>query len=188
MSDITENSTPADLRAYAERKAAEANEAKAEAEKGRQAQKELAFVKAGVSTDTPLAQLALSNYTGELDAASITAYVTELGLGTPAPAAEQETETAPDPTAELVQAHLAREQAATAAASDPNLAEQKPKPAWEAAMEGFNEGLQTGKTRDQAAAKALGGIVEGRLNGDTSQVWTGHNEEDLAAARAFDRN
>jgi hypothetical protein len=60
-------------------KARQAKKASAEAEEAAAAKRELAFVKAGVDTDSPLGKLLLKGYSGELTAEAIKAEAISVG-------------------------------------------------------------------------------------------------------------
>jgi hypothetical protein len=72
--------TPKELRDAYDRAKAERDAAREEAEAGRKAQRELAFLKAGIPTETPVAKLFVSSYSGEMDSDAIKAAWSELGV------------------------------------------------------------------------------------------------------------
>jgi len=70
---MSETETPADLRDALER-------AKAEAAEGQAAKRELAFIKAGIDTSTPMGSLFTRAYDGEIDADAIKAAAVKDGV------------------------------------------------------------------------------------------------------------
>ena len=89
--------SPADLREQIDEARAETErqvaEAKAETER---VQRELAFVKAGVNTDTPAGQIFFKGYDGDLDPEAIRSTAATMNLTTPSPTPPLEGPPAPE--------------------------------------------------------------------------------------------
>lgn len=134
--------------------AKDGNAARAEAEAAR---RELAFVKAGVDTDSKLGKLLLKTYEGELTSEAIRTEALELG-------AIKETSTESETTAsdeEQAQSRARRDLATESGAAsqeteDPRVSAQK---AFRAAMDG-------GDTRETAAGAAFAEMLKGAHRGD----------------------
>lgn len=84
--DLTQKDTPVirELRKDAKQAKKARAEANAKAEEAERLRRELAFVKAGIETDSRLGQMLFKSYDGELTAEAIKSFAAEVGLATPA--------------------------------------------------------------------------------------------------------
>lgn len=120
----------------------EGRKAKVEAE---QAKRELAFVKAGVDTDTKLGQLLLKTYEGDLTAEAIKAEAMEIGaIKTEAPAP-------PTTPASLDEQTQSRERQGLA--QEPDVQTDQGQDPYQVAHKGFEEKMAKGMTRERAAGE-----------------------------------
>ena len=129
------------------------------------AQKELAFIRAGVDPSTSkVADLFYKTYEGELDTDAIQAGAAELGLTeAPAPA---------DPTLESDLAAVVATGESTA--GDPNIADPTP-PSGDPAEEGmkaFSEAVQAGVPSEIASTEYFNSVVGAAAQGDSRAIWT----------------
>lgn len=138
------------------RAADEGRAAKAEAAK---LQRELAFAKAGVDTDSKLGQMLFKTYEGDLDVEAIKAEAAEIGIGQPAP-----TPPAEDP-AERAQT---RERSNLASeVGTPHSHEANP---YTLAESAFKEAKRNGDPTDIAFGAALAHIFEAAQRGDSRVI------------------
>lgn len=137
------------------RKAAEAGRtARQEADL---AKKELAFVKAGINTDTKPAQALLRSYDGDLTTEAIQAEAREWSLlETPAPAEK------PDYSAEAEQQEL-RDQVNTGEPAPDTKPEVSPV---EQAFKDFHKDREAGKSQTEATNQVIGKIIKAAAMGD----------------------
>jgi hypothetical protein len=138
------------------RKAAEAG--KAARQEADLAKKELAFVKAGINTDTKPAQALLRSYDGELSTDAIQAEAREWSLlDTPAPEAEKI-----DYSAEA-EAQATRDQLNDGAAAP----DTKPQVSLvEQAFKEFHTDREGGKSQTEATNQVIGKIIKAAAMGD----------------------
>lgn len=135
--------------------AAEGAKAKAEAEALR---REMAFLKAGIDTDTKLGKLLLNSYDGELSVEAIKKEATEIGaIKVEAPA--------PEPfKADPADVELANaRQALATGATPPEAISVDP---YKAAFDKYYESAQSGSSRDNAMADAVSMILQAGAKGD----------------------
>jgi hypothetical protein len=121
--------------------------------------RELAFVKAGVDTDSPLGQLAMTGYAGDLEPAKIKEFMETLGAGTTPPPAQEQ------PTPEEIAATQQRQQVASGSIP-PNNA---PPPVADPRQEGltkFHEALKEGASREDASAEFYDRLIDAAAKGD----------------------
>ena len=141
------------------RKAAEGGKAaKREAE---MAKRELAFVKAGVDTDSKPARALLENYEGELTKEAIQAEAKDWGL-----VRDAEPEPAPDPAAE--QAAAVTETQATREALEGGPAPDEPPQlgAVDQALKNFLKNKEDGMSQVNATNHAFGEVIKAAAQGD----------------------
>jgi len=141
------------------------------------AKRELAFVKAGVDTDSKPAQALLNNYAGDLTAEAIKAEATEWGLLS-ASSADPATEPEPDYSEDAAQQAL-RDQI-----NDPQIATNTPpeKNGIEVALDTFVEELGQGYSRTDATNRAFGRVIQAAGSGDKAAIfdaaaWRGEQAE-----------
>lgn len=151
------------LRDAADRSAA--NKADADA-----ARKELAFVKAGVDTDKPLAKVLLGQYSGELTKDSVQEFLKGLGAetllsSTPAPAATTDANTDPVATDEERAAAQARKTLA-AGNSNPDDGSKSQVHPWEGGLSDFHDAMARGVDRKDAAVHAFNKVFAAAAEGD----------------------
>lgn len=156
------------------RKAAEGGKAaKAEAALAR---KELAFVKAGIDTDSKPAKALLAAYDGELDAEAIRAEATEWGLiKAEAPATEEEP-AKPD-YSEDAKVQSMRD----ASAGTPAPIEEPTLTAHEKAFKQFLADRDEGRTATDAANRAYGSVIKSAAMGDKTALFNPQEWEAKAA-------
>jgi hypothetical protein len=155
------------------RKAAEGGaKARAEAELAR---KELAFVKAGINTDTKPAQALLQSYSGELTADAIKAEAAEWGLvekvEAPAPTPDK-----PDYTDD---AELQNMRDATAGRPAP--IEEIAKSAFDLAGDGYIADRKDGRSQNDALNRAYGSFIKEAARGNPTAIFDPHEWERQAA-------
>ena len=142
------------------------------AERGRQAEREnaelkrkMAMVEAGVDLKHPAAPYFVEGYKGELTEDAIKAEAAKIGvLAAPAPSTsttEQEAEeTEPVPTPALTPEQQAQDLLATQVAAEAAGASLPPeKDLVDVGFERFHQGMQQGRTRDDAAAEVIHRVV-----------------------------
>lgn len=126
------------------------------------AKRELAFVKAGVNTDTKPAQALLKSYDGPLDVDAIKAEAREWSLLDAEPAADD----TPDYTAEQQQQEM-RDNLGGDAAPD-----IKPEIGGiDAALETFKEERTQGFGQTEATNRAIGRVIQSAARGDSQAVF-----------------
>lgn len=131
----------------------EGRKALAEAE---QARRELAFVKAGVDTDTKLGKLLLRTYDGELTVDAIKAEAAELGLFK-----------APSTNEDVNDAERSQSRERADLASDSSVgSEDTSEHPHEAALKAFEAARKQGDTREIAAGAAFAEILKAAHRGD----------------------
>lgn len=126
--------------------------ARAEAE---QARRELAFVKAGVDTDSKLGKLLLKTYEGDLTTDAIKAEAAELGLGQPAGGNDQASEQDRAQTRER-----------TDLASEPDVSQSEGPDPNKVARTSFEEARNNGESREMAAGAYLSEMLRAAHSGD----------------------
>jgi hypothetical protein len=138
------------------------------AERGRRAvdenevlRKELAFVKAGIDTDSKLGQLLFRTYEGDLTVDAIKAEAADIpGLLAPTPAPQDEPEM--DPGLQQMREGFAN--------GEPTSGEA-PADAKALALGAFNDALKQGFTRDDAAVEYFGTLLSEAANGNRSAIF-----------------
>jgi hypothetical protein len=146
------------------------------ADEGRKAKRELAFVKAGIDTDTPLGKMFATAYDGDLTRDAIAEEWEKIA---PAPAVDQAPTPAEqlesEPTPEDRYAHqAAQDRARRAIASTPAEPVQEPTiDPLKAGYDAFHDNMRNGMSREQAAKPVLEAIIGGAANGDQRFVWNG---------------
>ena len=137
------------------------------AERGRQASQELeemkremAFMKAGVDTDTKAGQLLFKAYDGELDTESIQAEWQELN---PNPVVETQPETEPV-TTDATDTQVAEERQALADSSVS--VESNTQSPYDQGFEKFQEAYNAGRPKDESAAAFVHTVLEAAGQGD----------------------
>lgn len=156
-----------------ERDARAARDATADADNAR---RELAFVKAGVDTDTKLGKLLLTSYDGELNAEEIRREALEIGAikaegETPPPPAEvpgQGNPNANTPGEDLGSTGERQGLAQGGVGDDGKVPEPEPK---KAALDAGFEALDTGAPRDAAMGVMFGKLVGSAASGDDRVVY-----------------
>lgn len=157
------------------------------ANSGRQAQRdveqgkrEVAFLKAGVDTDTPFGQLLLTAYTGDLTKDAIQGYITSLqvSVGNQVP----ETTTVPEVTAtpeEIAALQAARNIGQGQAPSPQTTAQQQDPHA--VGLQRFREHLSRSGDRAAATQVYLDSLIDYlKANpGDRRLVWQGYTDYEL---------
>lgn len=148
--DTTDQTSPRALREAYER-------AKADAEAGNAAQRELAFLKAGLDVDNPTVKFAMTHYDGELTKDAVLEFAAGVGLAQP-PAPSEPEPTAPD-TQQL------RDELAGATPTpppDPNAGGDPMDEAWAE----YHKLVAQGETGQRASRAVFGTILAGAASGD----------------------
>lgn len=152
------------------RKAAEgAKSARAEAEAAR---RELAFVKAGINTDSKPAQALLRSYDGELTTEAIRAEAKEWSL-------YSETEAQPAPAAEVPaepQSVITDDERALQAMRDDNAGspapvEQRQIDAYGKVFKQFEQDREDGVSQVEATNRAIGGLIKEAAMGNPTAIF-----------------
>lgn len=126
-------------------------------------QRELAFLKAGIDTNSPMAQYFVQGYSGELDPESIKEEATKVGLVSGEEEEEKTTENNnPDLTQEEKDQATNRRNLSTGALPDDNEGESP----YAAARRTHKETIDAGASKDDALAAGIGKIFDAALNGD----------------------
>lgn len=187
MSDPTQNEpqTPAQLREYAERMAARAEEAEARLTEAQSLQRENAFLKAGVALDSPVGKLFSTAYSGELDVDKVSAAWAEVAPAAPTPtaeppAAEPGAPAAPpaEPTAEelaVAQARAALSQGTVGPGEEPQV------PAGEAMLGAYNDARARGRPVIDAQRAGLQEMMNRAVAGDETALFQKPGEAPAAA-------
>jgi len=147
------------------RKAAEGGKAaKAEAAL---AKKELAFVKAGIDTDSKPAQALLQSYSGDLTADAIKAEAADWGLtGTSTPAPEPEQEAQPDYTEDAELQNMRDSVSGTPAPHD-----EPVKSAFDIAGDGYLEDRKANRSAQDSLNRAYGNFIKEAAKGNQTAIF-----------------
>lgn len=154
------------------------------ASRGTQAQRELAWLKAGYDTDDPLVATVMTTYKGELTKDAVQEFAKGLGLE------PRSTTTEPTPgpdederrRQETIDAHQQRELLRDA--NDPNDGTDQGSPDPHVrGLEGFREALAEGFTREEAAGEYIGSVIQAKKEGDPRATWTGWEGDDAVRAQ-----
>lgn len=144
------------------------------ADEGRKAKRELAFVKAGIDTDTPLGKMFAAAYDGDLTKEAIGERWAEVAPAQPE--VETTTTEATDPAEQvsMEDQRAAQDRARRAIASTP--AEPVPEQTVDPLQAGyaeFHQNLRDGVARDTAAKPVFDAIITSAANGDKRFIWDG---------------
>jgi len=132
-----------------------------DAKETRAARRELAFVKAGIDTDTPLGQMFFDAYKGDLTSEAIKEAAATIGLGR-----EPEPETPSTPPEEQSSTGERRNLASGATGDlPPNPDDLKPDPRKEA-RDLADKVLADGGSREEAMARQFSTLVQAAQSGD----------------------
>jgi len=174
MSD--ETNTPEDV-SELRKAAAGGAAAKAEAALVR---KELAFVKAGINTDTKPAQALIASYDGELTAEAIRSEAKEWSLldPDPDPATDQQKDPAVEENEAAAQAQVTRETLSAGAAA-PNTPPDVG--GVDAAFKQFLEDKESGISQVEATNRAYGAVIKAAAQGDKQATFSQQDWEAEAA-------
>lgn len=148
------------------RKAKKADQLERENAEGNAAKRELAFLKAGVDTSTPIGQLYMNGYDGELDAEAIKAGYEALGMSTPT-ASENDEAFEPD------EAGSTQERQSLASGATGDTGETPPIPV--RGMEGRaaragRDALANGAPREDAIGAMFGTLAGAAAEGDRTVI------------------
>lgn len=180
--------TPKDLRDYADRVKAENDALRADVAAGQQAARELAFIKAGVDTESPVGELFVKAYSGELEPEAIKSSWVKLvpePTTTEPPAGGETPPAAETPPAEgLTPEQLAamRNDAANLNANSTPPGQEPKTPVGRAAMDAAFEAQGGVRARpstgmgDKAANAALSVMFGRAAEGDPDAVFKAPNE------------
>ena len=141
---------------------AKADKADAAEARASQLERELAFTKAGINTDSKPAQALLQGYTGELTAEAIQAEAKEWNLYQ-----EQGAAPAPDYSAD----RAAQEMRDSVNTGAPAVDEPREKPANERVFEEFVSERESGYSQQDATNRAIGKFIQAGAAGDPSVLF-----------------
>lgn len=129
------------------------------AEAGRKAQREVAFLKAGVDTDSPIGKLLFKSYDGELDVEAIKASALEVGaIQAPTPPAAPDAGPSAD---ELAQTQMRNDLASNS--GTPSNDEANP---YDLAFSALEQARREGVPAEQRSAAALAPVFQAAARGD----------------------
>lgn len=165
-------------------------------------QRELAFTRAGIDTESPLGKMLVTSYTGDLTKEAILAWHGTLGLPAattpvvvetvPQPQVQQQPELqvpaqVPVPQPVVTPQDVAAQQAAASLFTGATAPVQPTGPAdpHTAGLEAYRKNLAAGMEPHEAGAAYLDQLMAAvRANpGDRRVVWTGFTEQELAEGR-----
>lgn len=128
-------------------------------------ERKVAVLEAGVNTSTPLGQMFLKSYEGDLTAEAIQAAAAEVGLvqGQPDPQPEPGSPGTPEAEAQSVRNELG--------VSQPAPFEEEVKPAKDRAWDVFSDSRKQGMREEDARAEAFASFIEAGLKGDKSALY-----------------
>lgn len=148
------------------------------------AQRELAFVRAGIATDAGPGKLLFQSYDGDPTADAVLAAAKEYGIEPKAPEATTTPE-APIDDAAAAAALAARSGHAALDAGAPPPGPQSP--TMDAAYEEFRAQLRRGVPEENARASVIDTLVSRAVSGEPDAIWTGWTPDQLAAAKVAGR-
>ena len=152
-----EGSESAGIRNLREENKRLADEAKA----GKDAQRTLAFMQAGVDTSSKVAQRLMETYDGALTAEDVSAFALELELVKP-PA---------DPGDEAPKSQTQERRNLSAESAEPAAYEPPDVSPILQGFEEYHEARKTGTSKDDASAAIFGKILEAAANGDERTIF-----------------
>lgn len=166
-----------DIRAL--RKAADAG--KKAQEELLQMKRELLFAKAGIDTSSKIGSLLFKTWEGD-DVESLKVEASELGIGSPAPKAEEQR----IPDAEKEQQGFRQSFARGEAAGAAELPERDP---YDEAYDLFHDARKTGRSMDEAGLAAIDRILVAAASGDKRAIFnpTDWANEQAQVGHRFDR-
>lgn len=142
-----------------------------DAKAARQAQRELAFVKAGIDTDSDLGRLFSTAYEGELDREAIQAAWAKIAPA-PAPPTDPVTEPPPSASTDPAAAEFEEERRRLAqggAGDDGTPPDRDPR---KTAIEAGHKMMAEGHSRDEAMAQAFSDLASAAAAGDGRVIYT----------------
>jgi hypothetical protein len=184
MSDINwmdepeqaEDGNPAlkEAREAARRNAQRARDAEESASRTSELERELAFTKAGVDTDTPAGRIFAKGYDGDLEVDAIKSAAAQMGLANaPAPEVVVPEEVPLDPSeTELLNAPAGL-------SGNPPTADPPPADPYDAANGIFKQAVQDGEPTDTAWGYAFNSLVNAAQNGDKRVIIPQRSREAL---------
>jgi len=153
------------------------------ADRGREATKradklerELAFSRAGIDTETPLGRMFADAYKGELDKEAVKAAWSEIagaagGNAQEPPAQQEEKQVEQSETDE-------RRRLTTGGAGETPHEQPDPDPV-QSGYKNFQERLRDGEPREKAAGSVFGALIGAAAKGDKRAIFSGWSDEDL---------
>jgi hypothetical protein len=151
-----------------------------QADAGLAAMRELAFVKAGIATDTGPGKLLFDAYAGELTADAVRAEAAKYGL---TPAEEPEPPAPPEPGSVNDPSQTEARRLLTGDSLDPGTPPREEDPIKRGyAM--FHEDMRDGATAAEASGAVLGAIFEGARNGDERFIYDAEAWRNSEAAKS----
>lgn len=142
-----------------------ADEGKAAKREAAAAQRELALVKAGIDTDTPLGKMFSTAYDGDLTSDAIKAAAAEVGLVKAPEAPVPPPTPTPAGVASVDDAQQGSERRNLGAGSEPpaGAVDEDPRTA---GLKDFDQAMQDGKRREDASIGWFGRVVSAGASGD----------------------
>ena len=175
MADEAPTEDPSELRKAAE----EGSKAKRENELLR---KQMAFLKAGVDTDSKPGQALLANYAGDLTTDAIVAEATDWGL-VKSPTTPTETDSEPAAAAEAPDrsAEIELQEMRDAASGQPAPNEAPEVDAYKSVFADFEKDREGGYSQTDATNRAIGRLVQKAAAGDPTAIFNQDEWEEKAA-------
>lgn len=158
------------------------------AARGTQAQRELAWVKAGFDTDDPLIATVMGTYNGDLTKDAVVEYAKSLNLE-PVGAAHADPPADPEPNQSeseqrrqsLIESHHNREMLKNT--SNPNDGtDLTPENPHTRGLKGYREALAEGFSREEAAGEYIGSVIQAAKEGDERATFKGWQGDDAVRA------
>lgn len=163
------------------------------AERGRQASRENAFLRAGIDVDSPAGQMFMASYQGDLDREKIQdgwqAIASQFAPPpeSPQPPVPQQQPQGEQPPPQATAEELERQRMMSDISTGTLPPDQQIPP--DPVMEGyaaFQSSMQSGQTREEASAHLTQRLVDAAVKGDERAIWSGWTDEQLSAARSAD--
>ena len=146
------------------RKARAHDKMAADLEEANSAKRELAFLKAGVDTESPIGKLFMRAYDGELDKESLTTAFAELGGTT----SSDDTEPPPDPSVEATRERQAL--ASGAATEDGEVPAVPVRGKTGRAVKAGQDAIDRGAPREEATGVVFGELTAAAAQGDSTVI------------------
>ena len=152
---------------------------RAAADDGRKARRELAFVKAGIDTDTPLGAMFATAYAGDLSKDAIAEEWAKIAPQPPSVEQEAQQQREQEQQVDEEQQQQAQDRARRSISSTP--AEPVSEPTVDPLVKGykeFHQNMGDGLSREKAAKPVFEAIIGAAVNGDERFIWDGKWTDD----------